>query len=185
MGKQVSQLESRLSRESELRKQAERSLSDGSAEVSTAAALAKRPSEIKANMPLWVAGSAVVFDPKRCREAWGASRKLHAFLKELPDGPDVPEQPIASCATFSIHLVVNGEKGPGFELEPGDKGLYTAAMHYFALDRRPVAAVDFARTPPPGSSSSNLVCEMVLQMPPGTAPYVAQGKGPEHSLRRK
>jgi hypothetical protein len=57
---------------------------------------------------------------------------------------------------------------------PLRKGLFTAAMHYFALDRRPATAVDFSRTPPPGSASSNLVCELVLQMPPGVKPYEAQ-----------
>lgn len=127
-------------------------------------------------MPLWVAGSAVVTDPKRVKEAWAASQKVHAYLKGLPDGPDVPEQPMASAAKFNIHLVINGASGPSFDLEPGDKGIFTAAMHYFALDRRPAAAVDFTRTPPPGSASSDLVCELVLQMPPGMKPYEARGE---------
>ena len=97
-------------------------------------------------------------------------------MRTLPDGPDVPEQPIASAATFSINLIINGERGPSFEPEPGDKGIFTAAMHYFALDRRPATGVDFSRVPPPGSASSNLVCELVLQMPAKATPYVAQGE---------
>jgi hypothetical protein len=64
----------------------------------------------------------VVIDPRKVKEAGAASQKVHAFLKQLPNGPDVPEQPIVSAAKFAIHLIVNGGRGPGFELEPGDKG---------------------------------------------------------------
>jgi hypothetical protein len=43
------------------------------------------------------------------------------------------------------------------DLRRYNKGMFTAAMHYFSLDRRPPCAVDFTSAPPPGSLSSNLV----------------------------
>lgn len=132
--------------------------------------------EESSGTPLWVAGSEVVTDPKKIKGAWDAAKRIHEFLSQLPDGPNIPEQPIASAARFNINLVINGVVGSSFEIEAGDKGIFTAAMHYFALDRRPAAAVDFTRSPPPGSVSSSLVCELVMRVPVGGEPYIASGQ---------
>jgi hypothetical protein len=55
------------------------------------------------------------------KDAWAAARKVKAFLDTLPAGLTTPERPIRNAASFAIHLVVNGERGAKFELEPGDK----------------------------------------------------------------
>ena len=183
LGKQVRQLERQLAQQTELRERAERALKDargagaggggGGTNNDNDGNGAIADSE---NTPLWVAGRSKVIDRNKIKEAWAASQKLHTYMKGLPNGPNVPEQPMASARRFKINLIINGVRGPRFDLETGDKGLFTAAMHYFALDRRPAAAVDFNRVPPPGSASSNLVCELVLAMPPKDKPYEATDK---------